>query len=335
MKYLLEVSFLRPILALMVIIYHAFIVYGGGWSPPEGYIDIPVYGKIAGVVYNGMLETFVFLSGYVFYYSMKANRHQYTIITLIKAKFKRLIIPAWIWSILYFILIDSETPFISIIKMGGVIGHLWFLPMLFWCFLLTFLLGKYVKGKKPALVICISLLIVSWLPIPFQISKSFYYLIYFFMGTIMYSYKDLLTSHLRLKHVLLVWIASILIYMVVSEVHINLSLSDSIMYKILSQSFHSVLLFITSLPVVISMYFTSILITREVQLNRNYVKIGTYCMGVYVFQQFILKYLYYHTSLPLFIDPFLLPFAGIAIAVVLSLSLSMLIKQNSLLSWLL
>lgn len=335
MKYLLEVSFLRPILALMVIIFHAFIIYGGGWTQPEGYIDIPIYGSLAGFIYNGMLETFVFISGYVYFYCVTTKKHQYTFCSLVKAKFKRLILPAWLWSIIYYLMIDNSVTGAQIFKMGGVIGHLWFLPMLFWCFLLVYLLEKYIKNYNTILVLCLVLSIISWLPLPFQISKSFYYLFYFYLGRLFITHRDSIAKYIRLRHVLSMWIFAVVIYFAVSELPFGYVEDNSLLHKTMKYTLQNLTMITTSIPVLVSLYFTALLVSCKKSLSAYYVSLGSFCMGAYIFQQFILKILYYQTSLPVMVGPYILPFVGIVFTICLSLGLTILFKRNSLLTWLL
>ena len=58
--------------------------------------------------------------------------------------------------------------------------------------------------------------------------------------------------------------------------------------------------------------------------------IGNLCMGVYLFQQFILKSLYDYTSLPTLIGSYWLPWVGFLIALLGSLLLTWLSHQTKL-----
>ena len=51
------------------------------------------------------------------------------------------------------------------------------------------------------------------------------------------------------------------------------------------------------------------------------ITLSGYCYGVYIYQQFILQYLYYKTSVPLLVNEYALPWIGFAVALVLSLLL--------------
>lgn len=51
-------------------------------------------------------------------------------------------------------------------------------------------------------------------------------------------------------------------------------------------------------------------------------RIGPMCFGVYIFQQFILKYLYYYSGLTDVCTPLALPWVGFTITLVVSLLMS-------------
>ena len=53
-------------------------------------------------------------------------------------------------------------------------------------------------------------------------------------------------------------------------------------------------------------------------------------MGIYIFQQFVLMILYYKTDLPLYIGPYLLPWVGIIVTLLISLALSVLLRKTKI-----
>jgi len=62
----------------------------------------------------------------------------------------------------------------------------------------------------------------------------------------------------------------------------------------------------------------------------RYVKLGSLCMGVYVFQQFVLEIVYYHTTIPLLIPNYVLPILGFVMSLFISLILSYLLRSTKL-----
>lgn len=77
---------------------------------------------------------------------------------------------------------------------------------------------------------------------------------------------------------------------------------------------------------IFALYSTSVFYTGKHQLSNNTIKIGAYCFGVYLFQQFILQALYYHTQLPAIIGPDMLPWFGFIFTLIFSLLLSYVVR---------
>lgn len=151
---------MRTILALLIVFMHSFTCYNGSWEQPAGYVDIPLYKWLARFSFAFTLEAFVFISGYLFAFQQTNSNFTKGIIELFFNKLKRLILPSIIFSIFYFIL------FYSYKNIGNTIfsiingcGHMWFLPMLFWCFIGGWLLEqtKIRDEWKMASLLCINL----------------------------------------------------------------------------------------------------------------------------------------------------------------------------------
>ena len=84
-----EVSFIRPVLIVLLVLYHAFAPWCGAWEPFDGFEENNVYWWLAKVAYSFMLPTFVFVSGYVWAYQrVSLNKRENLKILFIK-KIKR------------------------------------------------------------------------------------------------------------------------------------------------------------------------------------------------------------------------------------------------------
>ena len=51
-----EVSFIRPILIVFLVLYHALCIHTGRWELPDGVTLIPAYKGVARLIYGFMLE---------------------------------------------------------------------------------------------------------------------------------------------------------------------------------------------------------------------------------------------------------------------------------------
>lgn len=61
-----EVTIIRIVMTVLIVFMHSFTCYNGGWPEPKGYVDIPVYKWLSRLSFAFALESFVFISGYLF-----------------------------------------------------------------------------------------------------------------------------------------------------------------------------------------------------------------------------------------------------------------------------
>lgn len=125
-----------------------------------------------------MLETFVLISGYVFAFSLQKKVISFRL--LLAGKLKRLFVPCMCWGIIMTLIFFGPSKLLNLEhfwKIIGGYGHLWFLPMLFWCFLMEYGIQHCLKGRNLMLVLMI-IAILPWPGIPFRFNQSLYYLLF-------------------------------------------------------------------------------------------------------------------------------------------------------------
>lgn len=323
MNRLSEIDFMRPILVVLLVLYHAFIVYDGGWKPFVGFAPIMSYKALATITYSFMLESYVMVSGYVMGFQKAQNRIRGGGKFIIR-KVKRLLIPSFIFSVLYLCLFhsgsfsDAMSDFV--LTLGGV-GHLWFLPMLFLCFAISLMLDK-IPSVRIRYVVVILFFMVKLLPhLPFQISSCAYYLLFFQIG------KDLYTllgnKRITILQVVGSWLLFIFLFGVSKAIPlpINVQLSDAI--DLFKQVFYSMAGSVAFLA-------TAIFVTQRKKLPVNYVKIGELCFGVYIFQQFFLQIIYYKTTVPIILGPVTLPWISFVVVLIASLMCTALLRKTKI-----
>lgn len=106
-KNLDEVSFIRPILIVLLVLFHAFAPWCGGWRPFEGFQESSTYWWVGKLSYSFMLPTFVFISSYVFAYQ-RVTSGKYNVSQMMVKKFRRLIVPSILFSFLYIPLLPKS-----------------------------------------------------------------------------------------------------------------------------------------------------------------------------------------------------------------------------------
>ena len=336
-KILTEVAIIRPILIVLLVFYHAFAPYSGGWAPIEGFPEIPAYWWMDKLSYFFMLEMFVFLSGYVFGYQVRTKGEVKLVFkSLFLSKFKRLMIPCMIFSVFYILLFRDMAQMGPYDLLNGIIsgtGHMWFLPMLFVCFMAIWLIEKMHISPKIVLPV---LFLAAMLPIkvlPLHAGHSVYYMFWFYLGYVIQRKDIQLRQYYTPQKVAFLAAVFVVLFPIVT-----LFDNDSIA-SIGGGSLELLLKLLRSgLSIVaktIGIFMLLCLIgmkerNRQSEMPNWIIKIGGLCMGVYLFQQFVLKVLYDFTILPEYLGPFVLPWAGFVIALTGSLILTYLLQKIKL-----
>ena len=186
---------LRVLAVLIVVIGHCIIIFDPAWSRPMGYESLYPSGFLVSVkrlINLFQMELFFSISGFCFYYSIhKVSDFGHFVLN----KACRLIIPFIATGMLW------QIPLRAIARYNGFAdknilqiweafftlkdcGHLWFLPVLFFLFLISYLLLKTHRKAiwvVPFIAAGLYALYVR-LPGDFQISNIAKYLIFFLLG---------------------------------------------------------------------------------------------------------------------------------------------------------
>lgn len=209
-KNLDEVSFIRPILIILMVLYHALCIHTGNWRILEGMTVIPAYRELGRIAYSFMLESFVFVSGYVWAYQRETRGKKEGFLLLCKKKAMRLIVPYLLFGVLYMLLFTwHETGIFGVIEGSS---HLWFLLMLFWCFLIGWCILQFKLSPKIVLPVIFIVSLARPVGLPLRLSQTLYYLPFFFLGYYIYCYYDWLRFKLRGWHLAASWGLFILAY---------------------------------------------------------------------------------------------------------------------------
>ena len=108
---------------------------------------------------------------------------------LLWGKFKRLMIPCMAFSLLYIILFGNISQPIQKTMYGLLngVGHMWFLPMLFWCFVGVWLIEMLRMKSRWVLHLLFAASLVSFLPLhlSLRMGTAMYYMMFFYVGYIL------------------------------------------------------------------------------------------------------------------------------------------------------
>lgn len=328
-----EVMLMRTILALLIVFMHSFTCYDGSWSQPVGYVDIPVYKWLARSSFAFTLEAFVFISGYLFAFQRIALKKTEKFPQMIVNKLKRLIIPSITFSLIYFLIFYPYKGFgNALYSIINGCGHMWYLPMLFWCFVLSWILQQIKINDRRIMFMLFVVNLLMFFSLPFRISDALVYLAYFYLGFLFYKYSDKIQVYITPRNLTIAWLVFIVCFVFLRPMRDILVTygSQSLLLKLFIKIGNNACQIIYATTGLVAFYGTAVFYTRRHKLSNVTNKIAACSFGIYLFQQFVLQLVYYKTDFPLWIGPYWLPWCGFIIATVVSYILSnLLIKTKT------
>ncbi len=326
-KLLSNIVIIRILLIFLLVVLHSFTIYGGGWTEPQAFKPVKFYWWIAKFSYSFLLELFVFISGYLFAYQIIELKRIFTYKGIVVGKFKRLIIPSIIFSFFYLLLFPEERSLADFIyKLIVGAGHMWFLPMLFWCFIFGyFVINLKLDDKLKSFLLFCQAVCSFVVPNYFQISKSFYYLFFFYLGFLGSGIQDTgYEASLLQVCIGIITFLSFFIFLTLFKEFISTNWSVS---NVFEKTVKGVCVNLCKIiPSMFGCIFIFLLVTNWTKnwkrISLFWISMSSLCFGVYLYQQFILKVLYYKTDLPILVGPIWLPILGCLITLTLSILLS-------------
>lgn len=328
-KLLTDVVIIRPLIIGLLVVYHAFIIYMGGWREPVGFKPVEAYGWIADFLHSFRMQVIIFIAGYVYSYQISLGKNE-SLKNIVVKKFKRLILPSVFFSLIYFFLFcdfERYTVGSTLVTILSGAGHMWFLPMLFWCFGCGKLLvcSKLNEFLVLFLLACIAL--VPW-SVPFGIGNALRYMVFFWLGVVVWRHHDYVvakfcTGRFSLFAVVL-FVVSYLLSRLYQQVGLASMVEPTMFWRLLHLVVdNAVALVVTLLGIGMVYVVTNYFVEYKHCYPASWVfTASTICYGVYIYQQFILQILYYKTGLPEVLGPYLLPWVGVVVTLVLSVVLT-------------
>lgn len=328
---------MRPLVIGLLVVYHALCVFTGGWAVPEGVEPIRGYWWMGKLISGFRIETITFIAGYVYAYQCIERKKNENFLPMAWKKIHRLIIPCVIFGLIYWMLFYYKGVWHwkpMILRLLGGVGHLWFLPMLFWCFLLMWWIVKLVKPEKRKWLGIVVLIVLGGLSIlknPKWIlgtSQVNHFLFYFYGGYMMWVYRKQIWNVMRnWTMVAVFW----LVYVGVLLLRLKVGLVEHWSWWILST-----LKMVQIVSGIIALYLLicKVLENKTEGPGERVIWCSGVCYGVYVFHMFIMQWLYYYTSLPMQMASWILPWVVFAISMCGSLLITELLLKCKVGRWL-
>lgn len=181
------------------------------------------------------------------------------------------------------------------------------------------------KNRFIRWAIVIALCLASILPIPLRINTAFYYIIYFYAGYEALIGHSSLGTSLSSKFIPLFWLffGIFFVALTICNTYLtNICSSDDLILKAIGLTASNMISKIIGFSGIGALLCTSYVYINRKQISGRTIQLGSYCFGVYLFQQFIIVAIYYYSSLPVFVDAKVLPWFVYVVALLLSILLS-------------
>lgn len=205
---------------------------------------------------------------------------------------------------------------------------MWFLPMLFWCFVALFVVEKLNIQSKYVIILALLATVCSIVPLPLRLSSAAYYFIFFYCGYCIQRNNVKISTLLTWKNIAI----SALLYIVLfvcskllfnCEFFVDFSKESIIHNAIFLMSQRIAVLVYSAIGLAFIYILINLLLKKNIlNVTPVMIKFSAYCFGVYIFQQFILKYIVYNSSLISTFGSYWLPWVAFVVTLLFSVVLS-------------
>lgn len=148
----------KVVLMLAVVVCHCF-AFWGGWFTNDPVIPSQIARFIAEWLGSFHVYAFTLISGYLFYYLQMEKHHYPDFIVFVHKKFHRLLTPSfavgllWVAPLTYLFIPFTMKELVKKYLFLYQPSQLWFLGMLFVCFVLAWLLRNFARDHTHLLVL--------------------------------------------------------------------------------------------------------------------------------------------------------------------------------------
>ncbi len=285
------VNVIRVMSIIIVVAFHCYgMMYADVHFPESKEMYKKLYWVSNQCVFiNIAMPMLVFVSGYLFQYLLYMGKYA-TWKNLLFKKSKRLLVPYFVFGLLFMGTTGNWHP---LSLLAGDYWHLWFLPMLFWVFVIGYFVNRYLFCFKytalPILIISfLSSFCISFVPCFMGLHYVVFWYIFFFMGQMIYVKEDLfdkICSKYKFHYVLIV-------------IYLGITIIQPIEYGETHRTWYSVL---SQICIIVALFY--VVSNRSVSKYKfkTYIdKLATNSYGIYIFHNWIAPFLISSTAKRLF-----------------------------------
>ena len=292
MKRLDYIALLRALAIIIVVAFHVNCFMYGGCFPEsqEAYKETYFWFNQC-LIINIAMPMFTFISGFLFNYLYSKGGKYRKFVQFAKNKFRRLWLPLIVFGSIFLVTTGNHDFYSLLVSCTYV--HLWYLPVLFWCFIIAWLILRYVPNRKYRLMLLPLFFVVAALrlnlPYLFGIHGVPRWFWMFYMGIVFVDYEETISGAFKRFYL---WIPFLAIFLFVTY-------SFPTEYDVVT--LHKLLV----APLMMSSvwYLFSRIRNFDNIVCKALLNISRYSFGIYIFHIWIIMYCVCNTSKRIFSLP--------------------------------
>lgn len=286
-----DIAVLRSLSVVAVVFFHTYgMMYAKDHFPDTQLVYHSIYYFVNQcVLMNIAMPVFIFISGFLFYRQLSSGRYR-SFREVFQKKTLHILVPYFVFGLVMMATTDNFHP---LKLLNGNYWHLWFLPMIYWCFILSFTInGLWERSLTTKLTILAIFFITAsfdqFLPNILGIQYITSHFCWFILGGMISTYKVQIMNIIRRYWFL---IPFLLIYLGIT-IFLPVPYGETSWYLVLSQ-----------IAIVIFVWYTFNKICENPHIGkllRPLVYLSKYSYGIYIFHNWIAVYLISSTAQRLF-----------------------------------
>ena len=285
---LYEISILRVLCIFIVVFFHCYgMMYADAHFPDT----ISVYEQLyfipnQCVFINVAMPLFVLISGYLFEFLLK-NRKYSTWWNILRKKGLRILLPYFCFGTIFMATTGNWHP---LSLFDGGYWHLWFLPMLFWCFIVGYVVYKAnVKFPIETILLLIAFcgtFMPSFMPSLFGIQFVSRWFYWFYLGMLVCEYRNAIFLYIS-KYKL--YLPLLIAYVIVAYLF-PVEYADYTWFCVLTVTW----------CILSIIYLMNAIEWNKYRITSLLVKLSSYSFGIYIWHNWVVLMLITKTSQRLF-----------------------------------
>lgn len=282
--------FVKIVLMILIVLYHSILYWKGNWFIGNPAFSARILGGISDWLNSFHIYGFVLVSGYIFYY-IKYERGKYQVFgDFIINKIRRLLVPYVFVSVVWVIPISTYffnytlQDIIYDFLLGYSPGQLWFLLMLFWVFVISWIMSNYLQQNNGMcfllgiLSYILGVVIIKVVPNIFMFCRALTFIPIFGIGFKMRQYGG--WKLMSISPV--TWIFSDIVVFIICRFSSN---ETGLIWAIVNSAFTFILGIIGAIMIFVVLQN----LAEQVQWKKKgFIFLSKYTMGIYLFHQQII-----------------------------------------------